>query len=122
MGFDERGEGRFSVAPLAGYGDIAMKFDMDFTHGDAELIRAGRWDWPDPFRERHFVDEGHEVEGIELRDRGRCGGGHGHAGLCCCVIVRLRESGECRRGGGERAECRELLKNGTAGGGQTNSD
>jgi hypothetical protein len=39
---DERGEGCFSVAPLAGCGDIAMKFDVDFTHGDAELVRVGR--------------------------------------------------------------------------------
>ena len=33
-----------------------------------------RRDWLDPLRERQFVYEGHEVEGIELGDRGRCGG------------------------------------------------
>jgi hypothetical protein len=38
---DERGEGRFSVAPLAGYGDIAMNLAVDFAHGDAELVRVG---------------------------------------------------------------------------------
>ncbi len=39
---DERSEGRFSVAPLAGCGDIAMKSGVDLAHDDAELVRVGR--------------------------------------------------------------------------------
>jgi hypothetical protein len=62
---DKWGEGCVAVAPHAGGGYIAMNFGVDLAHGDAELVRMGRGDWPGALGEGKFVDKWGERVAID---------------------------------------------------------